>query len=66
MRLERKLLTAQPDDHEVREPYGLRVGWSVAVSSLLLGKNEVFFIFIVCRCDLLVKKLLNPSGFHVR
>lgn len=66
VRLERKLLTAQPDDHEVREPYGLRVGWSVAVSSMLLGKNEVLLIFIVCRCDLLVKKLLNPSGFHVR
>lgn len=45
VRLERKLLTAQPDDHEVREPYGLRVGWSVAVSSLLLGEDELSFCY---------------------
>uniref|UniRef100_A0A3B4GAY4 B30.2/SPRY domain-containing protein n=1 Tax=Pundamilia nyererei TaxID=303518 RepID=A0A3B4GAY4_9CICH len=45
VRLERKLLTAQPDDHEVREPYGLRVGWSVAVSSMLLGEDELSFCY---------------------
>uniref|UniRef100_A0A669EED6 Si:ch211-107m4.1 n=1 Tax=Oreochromis niloticus TaxID=8128 RepID=A0A669EED6_ORENI len=45
VRLERKLLTAQPDDHEVREPYGLRVGWSVADSSLLLGEDELSFCY---------------------
>ncbi|XP_006781354.1 heterogeneous nuclear ribonucleoprotein U-like protein 2 [Neolamprologus brichardi] len=45
VRLERKLLTAQPDDHEVREPYGLRVGWSVAASSLLLGEDELSFCY---------------------
>lgn len=37
VRLERKLLTAQVGNGN--EPYGLRVGWSVANTSLLLGKD---------------------------
>uniref|UniRef100_A0A8C6L6A0 SPRY domain-containing protein n=1 Tax=Nothobranchius furzeri TaxID=105023 RepID=A0A8C6L6A0_NOTFU len=41
VRLERTLLSMEREDREVREPYGLRVGWSVADSSLLLGKDQV-------------------------
>lgn len=37
VRLERKLLTTQLEEQEV--PYGLRVGWSMANASLLLGKD---------------------------
>uniref|UniRef100_A0A3Q1EJ53 Si:ch211-107m4.1 n=1 Tax=Acanthochromis polyacanthus TaxID=80966 RepID=A0A3Q1EJ53_9TELE len=44
-RLERRLLNTQPEDHDVREPYGLRVGWSVAQSSLLLGEDELSFAY---------------------
>ncbi|XP_017263558.1 heterogeneous nuclear ribonucleoprotein U-like protein 2 [Kryptolebias marmoratus] len=39
--LERKLLTVEAE--EVREPHGLRVGWSVADTSLLLGEDELSF-----------------------
>uniref|UniRef100_A0A3B5QM71 Si:ch211-107m4.1 n=1 Tax=Xiphophorus maculatus TaxID=8083 RepID=A0A3B5QM71_XIPMA len=42
VRLERKLLTA---DQEVKDPYGLRVGWSVGDSSLLLGEDELSFAY---------------------
>lgn len=40
VRLERKLLTTQLEEQE--DPYGLRVGWSVADTSLLLGKDQVY------------------------
>lgn len=63
VRLERKLLTAQPDDHEVREPYGLRVGWSVAVSSLLLGKNDVFLYLLSVDVIYLLKSFWILLGF---
>lgn len=63
VRLERKLLTAQPDDHEVREPYGLRVGWSVADSSLLLGKNEVFLYLLSVDVLYLLKSFWFLLGF---
>lgn len=39
VRLERKLLTTQLDGQEDMDPYGLRVGWSMANTSLLLGKD---------------------------
>lgn len=39
VRLDRKLLRAEADEQDVREQYGLRVGWSVADASLLLGKD---------------------------
>ncbi|XP_008302373.1 heterogeneous nuclear ribonucleoprotein U-like protein 2 [Stegastes partitus] len=45
VRLERRLFTTQPEDQDVREPYGLRVGWSVADSSLLLGEDELSFAY---------------------
>lgn len=40
VRLERKL-AGEAEDQELREPYGLRVGWSAADTSLLLGKDKV-------------------------
>ncbi|XP_044219236.1 heterogeneous nuclear ribonucleoprotein U-like protein 2 isoform X1 [Thunnus albacares] len=43
VRLERKLLTTQ--DGDGTEHYGLRVGWSVANTSLLLGEEEVSFAY---------------------
>uniref|UniRef100_A0A1A8N348 Heterogeneous nuclear ribonucleoprotein U-like 2 n=1 Tax=Nothobranchius pienaari TaxID=704102 RepID=A0A1A8N348_9TELE len=43
VRLERTLLSMEREDREVREPYGLRVGWSVADSSLLLGSGPMGF-----------------------
>ncbi|XP_007550360.1 heterogeneous nuclear ribonucleoprotein U-like protein 2 [Poecilia formosa] len=42
VRVERRLLTA---DQEVKDPYGLRVGWSVGDSSLLLGEDEFSFAY---------------------
>ncbi|XP_008418688.1 heterogeneous nuclear ribonucleoprotein U-like protein 2 [Poecilia reticulata] len=42
VRLERRLLTA---DQEVKDPYELRVGWSVGDSSLLLGEDEFSFAY---------------------
>ncbi|KAM9740756.1 heterogeneous nuclear ribonucleoprotein U-like protein 2, partial [Menidia menidia] len=48
VRLERKLLTEQPEDQEVRQLYGLRVGWSVADASLLLGEDELSFAYDGC------------------
>ncbi|KAM7389885.1 hypothetical protein PAMP_023831 [Pampus punctatissimus] len=46
VRLERKLLITQIEDRV--EPYGLRVGWSVANTSLLLGEEEVSFAYDSC------------------
>lgn len=43
LRLERALLTSQVEHQENGHPHGLRVGWSVASTSSLLGKNEVFY-----------------------
>ncbi|XP_030595167.1 heterogeneous nuclear ribonucleoprotein U-like protein 2 isoform X2 [Archocentrus centrarchus] len=45
VRLERKLLSIQPDDQQARELYGLRVGWSVADSTLLLGEDKLSFAY---------------------
>ncbi|XP_044061283.1 heterogeneous nuclear ribonucleoprotein U-like protein 2 [Siniperca chuatsi] len=45
VRLERKLLTAQLEEQEDMDPYGLRVGWSVASTSLLLGEDEFSFAY---------------------
>ncbi|XP_054890604.1 heterogeneous nuclear ribonucleoprotein U-like protein 2 isoform X2 [Poeciliopsis prolifica] len=42
VRLERKLLTS---DQEVKDPYRLRVGWSVSDSSLLLGEDKLSFAY---------------------
>uniref|UniRef100_A0A3Q3JIP4 B30.2/SPRY domain-containing protein n=1 Tax=Monopterus albus TaxID=43700 RepID=A0A3Q3JIP4_MONAL len=56
VRLERKLLTTQLEDQEVMEPYGLRVGWSLAGTSLLLGKDEVHcyvYLFVFPRTSYL-------------
>ncbi|XP_029297366.1 heterogeneous nuclear ribonucleoprotein U-like protein 2 [Cottoperca gobio] len=48
VRLERKLLTTQLKEQEDGDPYGLRVGWSVANSSLLLGENDFSFAYDGC------------------
>ncbi|KAF7667620.1 hypothetical protein LDENG_00053440 [Lucifuga dentata] len=48
VRLERKLLPTQLGEQEEGdrvEAYGLRVGWSVANSSLLLGKDELSYSY---------------------
>ncbi|XP_051277086.1 heterogeneous nuclear ribonucleoprotein U-like protein 2 [Dicentrarchus labrax] len=45
VRLERKLLTTQLEETRDMDPYGLRVGWSLANSSLLLGEDELSFAF---------------------
>lgn len=49
------LLTAQLEEQEALHPHGLRLGWSIANTSLLLGKDHfhhwVFFTFspfLVC------------------
>lgn len=39
VRLERTLLTTQLQEQEDMNPHGLRVGWSMANTSLLLGKD---------------------------
>lgn len=39
VRLERKLMSTQVEEQDGIEPYGLRVGWSAANTSLLLGKD---------------------------
>lgn len=39
VRLERKLLTTQLEEQEDMDSCGLRVGWSMANTSLLLGKD---------------------------
>ncbi|XP_070818900.1 heterogeneous nuclear ribonucleoprotein U-like protein 2 [Chaetodon trifascialis] len=44
VRLERKL-TTQLKEQEDRDPYGLRVGWSTADASLLLGEDEFSFAY---------------------
>ncbi|KAG7220988.1 hypothetical protein INR49_017719 [Caranx melampygus] len=48
VRLERKLLMTQPEEPEVMEPCGVRVGWSVANTSLLLGQDELSFAYDGC------------------
>lgn len=45
VRLERKLLTTQLEEQEDIDPYGLRVGWSMANTSLLLGEDEFSFAY---------------------
>ncbi|GLD70311.1 heterogeneous nuclear ribonucleoprotein U-like protein 2 [Lates japonicus] len=45
VRLERKLLSTHLEEQEVTEPCGLRVGWSVADTSLLLGEDELSFAY---------------------
>ncbi|XP_074530255.1 heterogeneous nuclear ribonucleoprotein U-like protein 2 [Halichoeres trimaculatus] len=45
VRLERRLLTSQPGEGADTDFYGLRVGWSVASSSLLLGEDKVSFAY---------------------
>lgn len=46
VRLERRLMTTQLEEQEHMDPYGLRVGWSVAKTSLLLGKDWFIIRFI--------------------
>ncbi|XP_028272287.1 heterogeneous nuclear ribonucleoprotein U-like protein 2 [Parambassis ranga] len=45
VRLERRLAMTQLDSQQVRESYGLRVGWSVSGTSLLLGEEELSFAY---------------------
>ncbi|XP_060935614.1 heterogeneous nuclear ribonucleoprotein U-like protein 2 [Limanda limanda] len=45
VRLERNLLTTCQEEQEGVEPCGMRVGWSVAHSSLLLGEDELSFAY---------------------
>ncbi|KAM9356841.1 heterogeneous nuclear ribonucleoprotein U-like protein 2 [Symphorus nematophorus] len=45
VRQERKLMTTQLEEQEDMDPYGLRVGWSMANSSLLLGEDEFSFAY---------------------
>ncbi|KAM4621135.1 heterogeneous nuclear ribonucleoprotein U-like protein 2 isoform 2-T2 [Polymixia lowei] len=49
VRLDRKLLTAEPEEQadggRSPEPYGLRVGWSVSNSSLLLGEEKLSYAY---------------------
>uniref|UniRef100_UPI0037E7FBAB heterogeneous nuclear ribonucleoprotein U-like protein 2 n=1 Tax=Semicossyphus pulcher TaxID=241346 RepID=UPI0037E7FBAB len=48
VRLERRLCTTQLGKHADKDSYGLRVGWSMANSSLLLGEDEVSFAYDGC------------------
>ncbi|KAI3351652.1 hypothetical protein L3Q82_020493, partial [Scortum barcoo] len=45
VRLEKKLLTSQLEEQENMNSYGLRVGWSTADVSLLLGEGEFSFAY---------------------
>nr|XP_040029672.1 heterogeneous nuclear ribonucleoprotein U-like protein 2 [Gasterosteus aculeatus aculeatus] len=45
VRLERKLLASQLEEHEDMDPCGLRVGWSTPNTSLLLGEDELSFAY---------------------
>ncbi|XP_062281081.1 heterogeneous nuclear ribonucleoprotein U-like protein 2 [Scomber scombrus] len=45
VRLERKLMSTQVEERDGIEPYGLRVGWSAANTSLLLGGEKVSFAY---------------------
>ncbi|KAM4733088.1 heterogeneous nuclear ribonucleoprotein U-like protein 2 [Anableps anableps] len=45
VRLERRLLTVELENQGVGDPYGLRVGWSVGDSSLLLGEDDLSFAY---------------------
>ncbi|XP_029918595.1 heterogeneous nuclear ribonucleoprotein U-like protein 2 [Myripristis murdjan] len=49
VRLERKLLTTEVEEEgkeaQDLEPYGLRVGWSAANSSLLLGEDNLSYAY---------------------
>ncbi|KAK5864678.1 hypothetical protein PBY51_015902 [Eleginops maclovinus] len=45
LRLEKKLLTTQLQEQVEVDPYGMRVGWSVAHSSLLLGVDELSYAY---------------------
>ncbi|XP_032384587.1 heterogeneous nuclear ribonucleoprotein U-like protein 2 [Etheostoma spectabile] len=45
VRLERKLLTTQLQEQEDVAPYGLRVGWSMTNTSLLLGEDKFSFAY---------------------
>ncbi|KAM7000009.1 heterogeneous nuclear ribonucleoprotein U-like protein 2 [Tautogolabrus adspersus] len=45
VRLERKLVTTELEKHADMDLYGLRVGWSLANGSLLLGEDEVSFAY---------------------
>ncbi|MEQ2277305.1 hypothetical protein XENORESO_000788 [Xenotaenia resolanae] len=48
VRLERKLFTVESEDQEVKDSYGLRAGWSVGNSSLLLGEDELSYAYDGC------------------
>ncbi|XP_034545581.1 heterogeneous nuclear ribonucleoprotein U-like protein 2 isoform X2 [Notolabrus celidotus] len=45
VRLERKLLTSQLGNDADADSYGLRVGWSMGNSSVLLGEDKVSFAY---------------------
>ncbi|XP_068445073.1 heterogeneous nuclear ribonucleoprotein U-like protein 2 isoform X2 [Clinocottus analis] len=45
VRLERKLLTTQLEEQDDMDPCGLRVGWSLANTSLLLGEDDLSFAY---------------------
>ncbi|XP_059202936.1 heterogeneous nuclear ribonucleoprotein U-like protein 2 [Centropristis striata] len=45
VRMERKLLTTQLEERGDAEPYGLRVGWSLANMPLLLGEDQFSFSY---------------------
>lgn len=66
VRLERRLLSSQSDGSESDQSYGIRIGWSLAQTSLLLGKRLLSEILwpsvLVCHSKIIyttLQKLLN-------
>uniref|UniRef100_A0A3Q3VQY4 Uncharacterized protein n=1 Tax=Mola mola TaxID=94237 RepID=A0A3Q3VQY4_MOLML len=48
VRLERTMLATQLEEQEVLRPHGLRVGWSIVNTSILLGEDEFSFAYDDC------------------
>ncbi|XP_051902929.1 heterogeneous nuclear ribonucleoprotein U-like protein 2 [Hippocampus zosterae] len=45
VRLERRLLSSQSDGSESDQAYGIRIGWSLVQTSLLLGEDALSFAY---------------------
>ncbi|XP_019718928.1 heterogeneous nuclear ribonucleoprotein U-like protein 2 isoform X2 [Hippocampus comes] len=45
VRLERRLLSSQSDGSESDQSYGIRIGWSLVQTSLLLGEDALSFAY---------------------